>query len=97
MAKKRFNPFKTKTIERKKVNGVKCWLKVLQKKVVERVRIYQDGVTVWRNEIVGYEDVCYYVGASDGSSRREVSKEKAMEMYERLVEFEKRQKNIEVV
>lgn len=54
------------------------------------------GALVWQNVVTGVQTIYYIVGASDGSSRKITDETKALEAYEQLLEFERKQLTITI-
>ena len=82
MAKKvSLSPYTLKTIKRAKVNGVKCYLKAYQTKSVNPVSLKEQPFMVFY----------YEVSASDGSYQKTTNEQHAHELYDYLLEFQKRQ------
>lgn len=84
MAKKNTSPYQNKTLRRTKVQNVKCRLSAYQTKAI----CPASGLE--RPHIVLY----YEVKASDGSYKKLYNEQDAINAYENLIEFKKRQLSI---
>ncbi len=105
--KKEYNPLATKTIKRETVGTVKCYLRAVKPNPKDVFGVKkEDGMYYSRNGykvspvVYGaerYESgmIYYYeVGANDGSYRICEKRENAEKRFAQLVEFEKRQMQI---
>lgn len=89
-ATKKPSRFKTKTLKRAKINGVKCYLKEV------RIKIFENPRNIWSKVID--EHIAYWqVLASDGTNRKVLSREQADKVWQQLIEFEKKQLTIEAI
>lgn len=86
MSKKIISPYQNKTLRRAKINNVKCKLTAYQTKAKDPATGYV------QPHIVFY----YEVSASDGSYHKLYNEQDAINAFENLVEFEKRQMCITV-
>lgn len=90
--KKQYNPFVTRTIKRAAVGNVKIYLRAVKPNPINEhdidLRKYPD---LFDASVVYY----YEVGANDGSYRKCSTKEDALKAFGLLVEFEKRQTEIQ--
>lgn len=80
MAKK-LSPYCNKILRRAKIQNVKCKLSAYQTKAFDPLS----------GEEIPLRIFYYEVSASDGSYRKLTNKQDAIEAFEKLVEFEKRQ------
>lgn len=88
--KKEYNPLKTQTVKRETVGKVKCYLRAVKPNPIS-----VSGVNMAALYPDDYKIVYYYeVGANDGSYRKCRTKEEAERAFAQLVEFEKRQTEI---
>lgn len=104
--KKEYNPFATRAIKRETVGVVKCYLRAVKPNPKDafggnklegsryiqesgRVAFYPNGEVYYKSTIYFYE-----VGANDGSYRKCTTREDAEKRFAQLVEFEKRQMQI---
>lgn len=103
--KKEYNPFVVRTIKRKTVGKVKCYIKAVKPnpkdvfgiRKLAGARYTQAGHVSVQSNIERYdpETVYYYeIGASDRSYRKCTTREDAERRFAQLVEFEKRQTEI---
>ena len=105
--KKAYNPFSTRVIKREAVGIVKCYARAVKENPKDifgekklqggryefetgRVVFYPQGRAYNPDEIFFYE-----VGANDGSYRKCTTKEEALKRFAQLVEFEKKQTEIQ--
>lgn len=99
---KSYNPFQTLVIKRESVGLVKCYMRAVKENPKDifgakklqggryefetgRVVFYPQGRVYNPDEILFYE-----VGANDGSYRKCVTKDEALQRFAQLVEFEKK-------
>lgn len=104
---KEYNPFHTRTIKRESVGLVKCYVRAVkenpkdifgEKKLQGGLYEFETGRMMFYPHGRAYnpEKIFFYeVGANDGSYRKCVTKEEALQRFAQLVEFEKRQTEIQ--
>lgn len=106
--KKPYNPFGTVTIKTAKVGRIKCFVKAVKPNMKDYIGMIKIEGEYYSNNgrcfVASYpnaerysrETVYYYeVGANDGSYRKCVTKDEALRRFEQLVEFEKKQTEIQ--
>lgn len=105
--KKKYNPFQTRVIKRKVVGFVKCYVRAVKEnpkdifgaKKLQGCRYeFETGRVVFYPQGRAYNPALilfYEVGANDGSYRKCTTKEEALQRFAQLVEFLKRQTEIQ--
>lgn len=89
---KQYNPFTSRMIKRATVGRVKCYLRAVRPNPFDKYGNDQRKIS-WLHfdtSLVYY----YEIGANDGSYRKETDKDKALTVFNQLLEFEKRQTEI---
>ena len=103
---KAYNPFQKRVIKRESVGLVKCYVRAVKEntkdifgaKKLKGCRYgYETGRVVFDTQVRAYnpDEIFFYeVGANDGSYRKCITKEEALQRFAQLLEFEKRQTEI---